>query len=84
MPSSVVAVGGSLQSGSSWLRKRSSSRFFAPMMNERRLAVTASCLARKRRGAVPVPRPTSRTLPFVSVKLFPNGPRTPTMSPFFI
>ena len=46
VPSSVVAVGDSVQSGSSWLRKSSSFRVFAPMINERRLVVTASCLAR--------------------------------------
>jgi len=46
VPSSVVAVGGSVHSGSSWFRKRSSFRVFAPMMNESRLARVASCLAR--------------------------------------
>jgi hypothetical protein len=84
VPSSVVAVGCSVHSGSSWFRNRSSFRVFAPMMNARRFALTASFLAKKSSGAVPVPPPTMRILPLFWVKLFPKGPRTPMVSPCFM
>jgi len=84
VPSSVVAVDCSVHSGLSWFRNRSSFRVFAPTINERCFAWMASFLARKRRGAIPVPPAMRRTLPLFGVKGFPKGPRTPMVSPCFM
>jgi len=73
-----------VQSGSSWFRNRSSFLVFAPMTKAKRWALAASFLAKKSRGAVPVPPPTRRTLPLFWVKVLPKGPRTPMVSPVFI
>ena len=53
----------SVHRGSSWFRNSSSFLVFAPMTKAKRFALTASFLAKKSRGAVPVPPPTMRTLP---------------------
>ncbi len=61
--------------------KRSSLAVLAPSTNMRRSVFAESCFARKSRGAVPVPPPTSRIRPRLSVKLLPNGPRMPIVAP---
>jgi len=64
-------------------RNRSSLFVLAPVTKVKLLAFGVKRLARNSSGAVPVPPAARRILPWLGVKWFPNGPRTPIMSPFF-
>src|SRR5208283_4157933 len=82
VPSSVVVIRlFSLQTPLSSRIKSSSSLVLAPSTKDSRSVLAESCFAKNSKGAVPVPPLTKRTLPRLSVKLFPKGPRTPTVSP---
>ncbi len=84
LPSSVAATSFSfLQSFSSSSMYSNSSFVFAPIMKVS-FDVLGSFFAKKSNGAMPVPPPTIRTLPFLIVKLLPKGPRTPIVSPVFM
>src|SRR5208283_2352688 len=82
VPSSVVVIKlFSLQTPLSSRIKSNSSLVLAPSTKDNRSVLAASCFAKKSKGAIPVPPPTKRTLPLLSVKLLPKGPRMPTASP---